>query len=118
MQVICIHIYQSRIPPTVQVGGIYTVIKEGEDIFGFKYYEFQHQPGIGYDRNCFVPLDPELDIIEENTIKNPTIIAHDTYSKRFTNRTFQRYVPEKNRESVQALPRQSKPGYVGKRFHY
>lgn len=68
MKVICIHVYEvdPDIPLTVQVGGIYTVLKEGVSITGFRYYEFIHQPGIGYDRKCFVPLeDQDIEHVED-----------------------------------------------------
>lgn len=96
MKVICIHVYDidKDIPLTVQVGGIYTVLSEGESITGFKYYEFTHQPGIGYDRKCFVPLEgedlEELEKIEELTpsfsIKIKKSETYDSYPKGFAYR--------------------------------
>lgn len=96
MKVICIHVYDidHSIPCMVQVGGIYTVLSEGENLFGFKYYEFTHQPGIGYDRKCFVPLEgediEEIEKIEELTpafaFKINKSNTYDNYPKGFAYR--------------------------------
>jgi hypothetical protein len=68
MKVICIHVYgvsTREVPITVEVGGIYRVIRTGKFKNGTPYYEFAHQPGVGYDQKCFVPLDPE----DEETVE-------------------------------------------------
>ena len=62
MKVICIHVYgkenEAGVKITVEIGGIYVVIGRGTFPDGQTYYEFAHQPGVGYYTNCFVPLDP------------------------------------------------------------
>lgn len=75
MKVVCIHVYGRNLradaPIKVEVGGIYTVLREGETLIGFKFYELDHQPGVGYDRKCFVPLDPAIDDVENEILHDP-----------------------------------------------
>jgi len=62
VKVICIHVFgkenKAGVKITVEIGGIYDVIGRGTFPDGNPYYEFAHQPGVGYYTNCFVPLDP------------------------------------------------------------
>lgn len=123
MQVLCIHVYGKQVTPnvplTVQVGGVYNAIREGRTDKGFEFYELQHQPGVGYDKKCFVPLDPTIDDVENESLKEkPTLISYDTNSKRRSKWPLSWHVFAKGWRPIQALRGKSKPRNVGKRYHF